>query len=129
MDNTHDNLDIGKVLNIGEAAKSLWYKVKKPVPKSPEDIARAEAQKISDAGGYLTLTPEQKALIPVPEYIKAQAQSISQQYGGAATVDDLVNAKPIPATAGQLVEKLKAYLPHILIGTVVIWMLFKFVKK
>lgn len=129
MDNTHDNLDLGKILNVGEAAKSLWYKVKKPVPKSTEDKARAEAQKISDAGGYLTLTPEQKALIPVPEYIKAQAQSISQQYGGAATVDDLTTAKPIPATAGQLAEKLKAYLPHILIGAVVVWLLVKFVKK
>lgn len=122
MDNTmqHDNLNLGKVFS---GAKNIWYAVKKPVPKKtdPVEAERAAAQKISDAGGYLTLTPEQKALIPVPGYINTQAAN-------GANITDLQAAPPIPATSGQIIQKIKNYLPWIL-GAVGLGLVVYFTSK
>jgi hypothetical protein len=129
MDNTtHDNILGISVGDVFKAGKKLWYKVKKDKPKAAVSPDVAAAQKISDAGGYLTLTPEQKALIPVPEYIKAQAAQISAKTGGIASTEDLQAAQPLPATSGQLVAKLKTYLPYIL-GAIALGLVIYFIVR
>lgn len=121
-----NNFDLGKALNIGKAAKNLWYSVKKPVPKKvvpvtdPNYIA---ALNISNAGGYLTLTTEQRALIPVPAYITEQAKN------AGLTVNELIASPPIPATSGQMAAKLKIFLPYIIGAVVLGFIIFMVAKK
>jgi hypothetical protein len=66
MDNSQDNLSVvSEVDAIGAGLKNI--------AKGIRDKAKAKkAQKISDSGGYLTLTPYQKSLIDVPDYILNQ---------------------------------------------------------
>lgn len=119
MDNLHnesDNFGLGAILGIGAIAKKAWYKVKKPVPKKA--TSTQAAQKISDSGGYLTLTPEQKSLIPVPSYILMQEKNKALQ-----------NANPLPMTSGQMVEKVKNYLPYIIGSIVLIIIVVLLIKR
>ena len=140
MDNTdRDHLAVAAVVGtattVASGAKKLWYKIKKPVPKDPDAEARAEAQKISDAGGYLTLTPYQKSLINMPEYIQAQvnAQAVKSGSGMAADLhrvaqeiaEKVKNAKSITASQGKAGMSVMTYLPFIIIGAVVIFFIIR----
>lgn len=97
MDLQHDNLgveDITKVVQgVGDIRHSILVKAK-----------TKKAQKISDAGGYLTLSAYQKSLIPVPAYVTAA--NIPAETAKAA--------EPIPATDAQVMAKAKSNLPLIL---------------
>ncbi len=85
MDLRKDNLGVEDVQKVVQGVGS--------VAKSIRDRAKAKkAQKISDAGGYLTLTPYQKSLIPVPAYITA----------ANIPVEVAQKTEPIPPTTGQL---------------------------
>jgi hypothetical protein len=75
-----------------------------------------KAQKISDAGGYLSLTPFQKSLIDIPDYI------LNQTAGSGATNEDIKN---LPADTS---EQLKQFLPYI-IGAIVIGILLYVILK
>lgn len=87
--------------------------------KSIRDKAKAKkAQKISDAGGYFTLTPYQKSLIDIPDYALKQANE------QGLNNDQLKDAPPVSITTGQL----KNYLPYIL-GAVGLGLVIYFIVK
>jgi hypothetical protein len=95
MDLRKDDLvDVAGIVNTAENIRhSILVKAK-----------TKKAQKISDAGGYLTLSPYQKTLIPIPEYVKA----------ANIPADVAQKSEPIPATEAQVAAKAKNYLPYIL---------------
>ena len=108
MDNCgrQDNLIVeaaGEVLKAGGSlATSIRNKAK-----------AKKAQKISDAGGYLTLTPFQKSLIDVPDYILNQ--------GIGANDKDIKN---LPA-----VMDWQSKLPLIIGAVLVIGLVYFIVKR
>lgn len=131
MDNS-DNI-LGGAIAAGASAVVGGIRSKQSQKKAAREAlrkeeGRAKAQAISDAGGYLTLHPELKMLIPVPDYIIKQAQDIAAKTGKAASVEDLKNAPAIPATSGQLIEKIKNYLPWI-IGSIALGIGIYFIIK
>jgi hypothetical protein len=77
-----------------------------------------KAQGISNAGGYLSLTPFQKSLIPVPAYVSGQ--------GGATglTPNEYQTLPAAPITGGQVTK----YIPYLL-GAVVIGIAVYFIIK
>ena len=86
----------------------------KNLATSVRNKAKAKkAQKISDAGGYFTLTPFQKSLINEPDYAKTTIGAKSDE--------------PIEAIANQGFE-IKKYIPYI-IGVVVIIIIYFVVKS
>ena len=92
----------------------------KNIAASIRNKAKAKkAQKISDAGGYMTLTPFQKSLIDVPDYI------LNQTTGTGATADDIKNM-PAVNDFGQMI---KNNLPAILGFIAVIVVIYFFVKR
>jgi hypothetical protein len=100
---------------IDEAANLL-----KNSAKNIRDRAKAKkAQAISDAGGYMTLTPYQKSLIDIPPYILNQTQ------GTTATAEDIKNM-PAVNDFGQMI---KNNLPVILGFIAVIAVIYFVVKK
>lgn len=116
MDNFNDNLDVaGVVKTASDIRHSLLVNAK-----------RKKAQKISDQGGYNTLTAYQKSLIPVPEYAKTQAQTIAAATGqAAATVEqELKEAAPSDISTGQ-VKKYLPYIVGILAIGLIVWSLSK----
>jgi len=115
MDNSEQRDDL---LSLGEIVSGAG-KVRKALL---ERAWRKKSQKISDAGGYATLSKYEKSLIKMPEYAKVAAA----QAGINAQVVE--NAPAIPATTAQLGEKLKQYLPMI-IGIVVIGAIIYFIVK
>jgi len=140
IEESQDHLAVVAAISAGTAvasgAKKLWYKIKKPVPKGdPDKAARAEAQKISDAGGYLTLTPFQKSLINMPDYIQAQvnAEAVKSGSGMAADLhrvaqeiaEKVKNAKSITASQGKDGMTVMTYLPFIIIGVVIIYFVIR----
>ena len=116
MDNIYDSLDVtGLIKTVGDIRTSVLHKA-----------WAKKAKKISDAGGYNTLSKFEKSLIPMPEYAKAQAQTVAAATGqAAATVEqEIKEAAPSDISGSQV----KKYLPYI-IGAVVVglivWLLFK----
>jgi len=91
----------------------------KNIAASIRNKAKArKAKKISDAGGYMTLTPFQKSLIDVPDYILAQTA------GTSATAAD-IQSMPAVNNLGQII---KNNMPTILVvvGVIVVaYFLFK----
>jgi hypothetical protein len=115
-----NNLTAADVGVPGGAAIDKSASALKNVAAKVRNKAKAKkAAKIAAAGGYLTLTPFQKSLIPVPAYVGEQVKGISAATGQPATVDAVKNLPPIPATPGQMGAKLKTYLPWI-IGAVLL---------
>lgn len=135
MDLTHDNVDVSA---IAETGGKIFNAVKSSgIVKSVRDKAKAKkAQKISDAGGYFTLSGYQKSLIDVPEYAKAQAAATgnivsndpNQPLINAAGQVDISQAPALPATDAQLKVTLKKFMPYIL-GVLVLVGIFIFIKK
>jgi hypothetical protein len=117
MDNLdHDNLSAGDVLGtVLSIRETVIVKAK-----------RKKAQKISDAGGYVTLTAYQKSLIPMPDYAKTQAQTVAAATGQAAAAvqQQLKDAPALDPQTGQL----KKYAPYI-IGAVVLFAVVYYVSK
>jgi len=112
MDNCRqDNLSvISEIDQVGAGVKNIAASIR--------NRAKArKAQKISDGGGYLTLTPFQKSLIDVPDYILNQTAG----QGAGATEDDIKN---LPA-----VTDWKAKLPLIIGAVVVIGLVYFIVKR
>jgi len=92
----------------------------KNVAASIRNRAKArKAQKISDGGGYMSLTPFQKSLIDVPDYILNQTQ------GTSATAEDIKN---MPAV-NNIGAMIKNNLPAILGFIAVIAVIYFVVKK
>jgi len=97
MDNSQNNLIAEEIDGVLAGGKNILSSIR--------NRAKAKkAQKISDAGGYLTLTPFQKSLIDVPDYI------LNQTTGSGANANDIKN---LPA-----VTDWQSKLP-LIIGTVV----------
>lgn len=110
----------GTVITAGAGLVGAAAKPFVGLAASIRNKAKAKkAQKISDAGGYLTLTAFQKSLIGVPSYI--------QTAGIPAEVAQ--EAEPIPATEGQVAAKFKTYLPYIIGAVVLIVIVFIIVKR
>jgi hypothetical protein len=70
-----------------------------------------KAQKISDDGGYATLTPFQKSLIPVPAYALNNKTTTAQ---------DAIDAPPV--------VQMNRYIPYVL-GVAVVGILVYFIVK
>jgi len=117
MDNLdHDNLSVTDVIGVAASLReSIIVKAK-----------RKKAQKISDAGGYSTLSAYQKSLIPIPAYAQTQAQTIAAATGQAASTvtEQLKNAPAIDASGSQV----KKYLPYFG-GALVIGLLIYLISK
>lgn len=91
----------------------------KNIAKSIRDRAKAKkAQKISDNGGYMTLTPYQKSLIDIPDYILNQTQ------GTSATADDIKNM-PAKNDLGQLIKDNLTTIIIIIVVGVLVYVLIK----
>lgn len=105
----------------------------KKMISSLDEIVKAQA--ISDAGGYLTLTPSQKSLINMPDYIQAQVNKQAVESGSGVAADlhkvalsiaeKIKKAKPIPATSAQVTASVMTYLPFIVIGAVIIFFIIR----
>jgi len=108
-----DNLSVfGEIDAVGAGVKNIAASIR--------NRAKAKkAQGISDAGGYMTLTPFQKSLIGVPDYILNQTQ------GTSATAEDIKNM-PAVNDFGQMI---KNNLPVILGFIAVIVVIYFVVKK
>jgi len=107
MDNCpHDNL-------IAEEVDGVLSGVKNVAASIRNKAKAKKAQKISDAGGYLTLTPFQKSLIDVPDYILNQ--------GIGANDKDIKN---LPA-----VMDWQSKLPLIIGAVLVIGLVYFIVKR
>lgn len=110
MDTRTDDLQIGTALGVplaDEAASAI-----KNTATSIRNRAKAKkAQKISDAGGYGTLTPFQRSLIPVPAY------------WGTDT-----SAKENLMIDEETTSSVKKYVPYI-IGALFIGILIFFIVK
>jgi LPXTG-motif cell wall-anchored protein len=91
----------GALTQLGNVRKSVLIRAK-----------TKKAQKISDAGGYATLTPYQKTLIPVPEYISGKTVPASGD---------------LPAGEQTGVD-IKRFLPYI-IGVVLLGIIIYMIAK
>ena len=111
QDERHDDLLIGATLgvpqldNVANSLKDLRSSV---IVKAK----RKKAQKISDAGGYASLTPYQKSLISVPDYISGGHTPASGDVPG----DE------------QTGLDIKRFLPYI-IGIVLVGIIIYFISK
>lgn len=130
-----DNVDIGQITETAGKAISAVSGLASGI----RNKAKAKkAQKISDAGGYFTLSGFQKSLIPVPDYAKVQAAASGNVAAGAGTGQPVINdsgqvdvaqVEAIPASEAQVKSKLKEYLPYILGVIVLVVVVFIVMKK
>jgi hypothetical protein len=115
MDNfNHDNAE-----GLAGTAVSLVTGLRESIITKAK---RKKAQKISDAGGYFTLSAYQKSLIEIPEYAKKQMATQGTEPAKIQATDAL------PIQAGQVGSSIKVYLPYI-IGAVVLGVVIYFVAK
>ena len=119
MENCDNVVGVGSVVAAGAGVVGAVAKPFAGLAASIRNKAKAKkAQKISDAGGYMTLTAFQKSLIPIPSYITtAQIPAEVAQ-----------TAEPVEITAGQAGTTLKKFLPWIL-GAIVLGLVAYFIIK
>jgi hypothetical protein len=86
----------------------------KNIAASIRNKAKArKAKKISDRGGYMTLSPFQKSLIDVPDYILAQTQ------GTTATAKDIQDMPAVNDFGQMIKNNLTAILGFIAVIVIV----------
>jgi hypothetical protein len=127
-----DNLTASDVLGSKGAALDTAGTAAKKLLGNIRNKAKAKkAQKISDAGGYATLSAFQKSLIPVPAYINQQAQTVaaSSKTPAAAVIDKMKTSEPIPVSDAQKANLFKQYLPYLIVVIVIGALLYFFVIK
>jgi len=107
-----DNLTLADTgVPLGAAADKTASGVK-DLFKGVRDRAKAKkAQSISDAGGYNTLSPYQKSLIPVPSY------ALNSK---TPTAQEALDAEPV--------VQMNKYIPYAL-GAVAVGVLIFFIVK
>ena len=113
MDIRHDNLTLADTgVPAGAAIDSVASGIKDIAANIRNRAKAKKAQAISDAGGYNTLTPFQKSLIPVPPY------ALNTETPTAA---DAVAAEPVGG--------IRAMLPWLLGAAVVGFIIFMIVRR
>lgn len=115
MDNCNNLTANDIVPGVGGAIDKGASAAKSVVVNIRNRAKAKKAQKISDAGGYNTLTPFQKSLIPVPSY------ALNSK---TPTAEEAKNAEPSAVTTGAATP----YLPYI-IGVVILAAVIYFIKK
>lgn len=111
----HDNVTVADTgVPMGGLIDSAATGVKDLAAAIRNKAKAKKAQKISDAGGYFTLTPFQKSLIDVPAYAVSAGTS----------AQDAKDSEATGVTAGQL----SRYVPYI-IGVVILVVIFFIVKS
>jgi hypothetical protein len=111
----HDNVTVADTgVPMGGLVDAAATGVKDLAAAIRNKAKAKKAQKISDAGGYFTLTPFQKSLIDVPAYAVS----------AGTTAQDAKDSPAMDISGGQL----KKYLPYI-IGVVILVIIFFIVKR
>jgi hypothetical protein len=115
MDNCN-NLTVADTGLPGGAAIDSIASSGKNLAANIRNRAKAKkAQKISDAGGYNTLTPFQKSLIPVPAYALNKT---------TPTAQDAKEAEPTAVQTGAMTK----FLPYIA-GVIILALAFYFFRN
>lgn len=115
------NFDAVNDLDSIQVASSVVTGVKNLASNIRNKAKAKKAQKIADAGGYNTLTPFQKSLIQVPEYVNANLNKEQTTLGNEIDKEILKIEKKADGELSVTEAKLKK---RIIVGIIIVFVLF-----